>query len=83
MGISALALGPQGATIAIDLMASAMLLGRTVAPTPVSEPIKVEILELGDYALSDTGGAWLFPAIPAGTWTVRFMLEGSLTLKPK
>lgn len=76
VGITAFALGPQGATIAVDLSASAMLLGKTIAPTPVSESIKVEILELGDYALSDTEGAWLFPALPAGTWTVRFMLEG-------
>lgn len=76
VGIAAFALGPQGVTVAIDLTASAMLLGKAVAPTPVSEPVKVEILELGDYALSDTEGAWLFPALPAGTWTVRFMLEG-------
>lgn len=76
VGVAAFPLGTAGAQLDIELAASAMLYGRAVAADPISAPVKVEIEELGSYALSDTEGAWLFPALPPGTWTVHFRIDG-------
>lgn len=74
--VAAFGLGPAGATLELSLEPSALLYGRVSFAGEETATAKIELVELGDYALADTEGAWLLHSVPAGTWTVAVHAEG-------